>query len=155
MDASPSRPSIAHAPARRHPAPASPQFRLFSPTSRRGMGQGSSGVAAAQEGRHDLGHFKEALNKSTLARRRRCGMGCAKGDEANGRSPFARSLTRQTARKAPSRKGCSKIGRSWRCAPWHRSPGYDLRRAPYDYPAFSSNALGEDLFSASLRGAWD
>jgi hypothetical protein len=65
--------------------------------------------------------------------------------------PFARSLTRQTARKAPSHPGCSKIGRSWRCTPWHRSPGYDLRRAPYDHPDFTSNALSEDLFSASLR----
>jgi hypothetical protein len=27
---------------------------------------------------------KEALNKSSLARRRLCGMGCAKGDDANG-----------------------------------------------------------------------
>ncbi len=64
--------------------------------------------------------------------------------------PFARSLTRQTARKAPPHKGCSKIGRSPRCAPWHRSPGYDLRRAPYDHPDFTSNALSKDLFSASL-----
>ena len=114
--------------------------------------------------------------------------------------PFARSLTRQAARKAPPHKGCSKIGRDragrssvfqrkmrprsgllaphvyfgalWhprrcpipafagplgprsgeppRCAPWHRSPGYDLRRAPYDHPDFTSNALSEDLFSASL-----
>ena len=63
---------------------------------------------------------------------------------------FARSLTRQTARKAPPHKGCGKMGRSWRCAPWHRSPGYDLRRAPYDHPDFTSNALSEDLFSASL-----
>jgi NAD(P)-dependent dehydrogenase (short-subunit alcohol dehydrogenase family) len=64
--------------------------------------------------------------------------------------PFARSLTRQTARKTRSRLGCGKIGRSWRCAPWHRSPGYDLRRPPYDHPDFTSNALSEDLFSASL-----
>jgi hypothetical protein len=27
---------------------------------------------------------REALNKSSLARRRLCGMGCAKGDDANG-----------------------------------------------------------------------
>jgi predicted esterase YcpF (UPF0227 family) len=30
---------------------------------------------------------REALNKSSLARRRLCGMGCAKGDDANGQSP--------------------------------------------------------------------
>jgi hypothetical protein len=28
--------------------------------------------------------LREALNKFTLARRRLCGMGCAKGDDANG-----------------------------------------------------------------------
>jgi hypothetical protein len=38
------------------------------------------------------------------------------------------------------------------CAPWHRSPGYDLRRAPYDHPDFTSNVLSEDLFRASLKG---
>jgi hypothetical protein len=113
--------------------------------------------------------------------------------------PFARSLTRQTARKAPSPLGCGKIGRDRAgrssvfqrkmrprsgllapqphlggpaspplpdprfarplgprsgepscCAPWHRSPGYDLRRAPYDHPDFTSNALSEDLFRASF-----
>src|ERR687890_568645 len=37
----------------------------------------------------------------------------------------------------------------WRCAPWHRSPSHDLRRAPYDHPDFTSNALSEDLCSAS------
>ena len=118
--------------------------------------------------------------------------------------PFARSLTRQTARKTPPHKGCGKIGRDrvgrssffrrkmrprsgllaphvyfsavWhprrcpipafagplgprsgepsRCAPWHRSPGYDLRRAPYDHPDFTSNALSEDLFSASLSSMY-
>ena len=41
-------------------------------------------------------------------------------------------------------------GEPWRCAPWHRSPSYDLRHAPYDHPDFTSNALSEDLFSASL-----
>ena len=42
-------------------------------------------------------------------------------------------------------------GAPWRCSPCHRSPRYDLRRAPYDHPDFNSNALSEDLFSASLR----
>jgi hypothetical protein len=93
---------------------------------------------------------REPLNKSPRARRWPCGMECAKGDDANGRSPFARSLTRQTARKAPSHPGCGKINCSWRCAPWHRSPGYDLRRAPYDHPDFTNNALSEDLFRGSL-----
>jgi hypothetical protein len=44
-------------------------------------------------------------------------------------------------------------GELWRCAPWHRSPGYDLRRAPYDHPDFTCNALGADWFSGSL-GLW-
>jgi hypothetical protein len=35
-------------------------------------------------------------------------------------------------------------------APWHRSPGYDHRRVPYDHPDFNSNALSEDLFNGSL-----
>jgi hypothetical protein len=64
--------------------------------------------------------------------------------------PFARSLTRQTACKASSHSGCDKIGHSWRCAPWHRSPGYDLRRAPYDHPDFTQQRAQQDLFSASL-----
>ena len=70
--------------------------------------------------------------------------------QRSGGAPFARSLTRQTACKAPSHPGCGKIGRSWRCAPWYRSPSYDQRRAPYDHPDFNSNALSEDLFSGSL-----
>jgi hypothetical protein len=38
-----------------------------------------------------------------------------------------------------------------RCVPWHCSPGCDLRRAPHDRSDFNSNALGEDLFSGSLK----
>ena len=41
-------------------------------------------------------------------------------------------------------------GEAWRCAPWHRSPRYDLHRAPYAHPDFTSNAPSKDLFSASL-----
>jgi hypothetical protein len=67
----------------------------------------------------------------------------------SGGVPFARSLTKQAARKGPSHPGCGKIGCSWRCAPWHRSPGYDLRRAPYDHPDFTGNASSENLFSDS------
>src|SRR5690242_9969883 len=55
--------------------------------------------------------------------------------------PFARSLTKQSARKASSRLGCSKIERSLRYTPLHRRPSYDLRRAPCDHPDFTSNAL--------------
>src|SRR5690349_15654189 len=98
----------------------------------------------------DEGLVKEPPNKSPLARRRLRGMGCAKGDDALGCPPFVRSLPRQTACKAPSHPGCGKIRRSWRCAPWHRSPSYDQHRAPYDHPDFNSNALSEDLFSGSL-----
>jgi hypothetical protein len=35
-------------------------------------------------------------------------------------TPFARSLTQQTARKANALEGCDKNGRSLCCAPWHR-----------------------------------
>ncbi len=37
------------------------------------------------------------------------------------------------------------LGEPWRCAPWHRSPDYDLRREPYDHPDFTRDALSEDL----------
>src|SRR5690349_9585228 len=53
---------------------------------------------------------------------------------------FARSLTKQTARKTRP-VGCGKIGRSLRYTPWHRRPSYDLCRAPCDHPDFTSNAL--------------
>jgi hypothetical protein len=95
--------------------------------------------------------LKEPLNKSPLARRRLCGMGMRERRRREWLTPFAKSLTRQTACKAPSHPGCGKIGRSWRCAPWHRSPSYDQRRAPYDHPDFNSNALSEDLFSGFLN----
>ena len=36
-------------------------------------------------------------------------------------------------------------------AVWHRNPGYDYHRAPYDYPDFTSNALNADLFRDSLN----
>jgi hypothetical protein len=35
-------------------------------------------------------------------------------------------------------------------AVWHHGSNYDLRRAPYDHPDFTGNALNEDLFGASL-----
>jgi hypothetical protein len=74
---------------------------------------------------------REPLNKSPLARRRLRGMGCAARSSISavvasptlpdpcsagplgrrsGALPFARSLTRQTACKAPSHPGCGKIG---------------------------------------------
>jgi hypothetical protein len=93
---------------------------------------------------------REALNKSPLARRWPLRDGMHERRRREWLIPFARSLTRQTARKASSPRGCGKIGRSSCCAPWHRSPGYDLRRVPYDHPDFTSNALSEDWFRASL-----
>ena len=41
----------------------------------------------------------------------------------------SRSTTLQTARKMRAHAGCDIIARSRWCAPRHRSPGYDLRRA--------------------------
>ena len=71
-------------------------------------------------------------------------------------TPFARSLTKRAARKALSRSGCGKIGRSLRYTPWHRRPSYDLRRAPCDHPDFTSNALRGGFVqrfpSSSARG---
>ena len=55
--------------------------------------------------------------------------------------PFATSTTRQAARKTSAREGCGKISRSRRCAPRHRSQGYDLRRTPGDHRNFASNAV--------------
>ena len=102
-------------------------------------------------------------------------MGCAKGDDANGATAQGKAVSSE--RKMRPRSGLLAphvcFGALWhprrcpipafagplgprsgeppRCAPWHRSPGYDLRRAPYDHPDFTSNVLSEDLFSASLR----
>jgi len=92
---------------------------------------------------------KEALNKSPLARWWLCGMGCAKGDDANGATAQGKAVSSE--RKMRPRSGLLAPHVCFG-ALWHRSPGYDLRRAPYDHPDFTSNALSEDLFSASLNG---
>jgi len=116
-------------------------------------GATAQGGAVSSEGRCDPVAGCLRPNKTVVRSKHplRCPIPALRGPsgDAPGRS-FARSLTRQTTRKAPPHKGCSKIEHSWRCAPWHRSPSYDLRRAPYDHPNFASNALSEDLFSASL-----
>ena len=59
--------------------------------------------------------------------------------------PFASRATKRIARKAPSRKGCAKIERSLCRAPWHRRPGYDLRRASRYHLDFLSNTAHERL----------
>jgi len=87
-------------------------------------------------------------------------MGCAKGDDANGAAAQGGAVS--------SRGRCDPVAGCWhpnstlarsgeplRCTPWYRSPGHDLRRAPYDHPDFTSNALGEYLFSASLNPVAD
>jgi hypothetical protein len=102
-------------------------------------------------------------------------MGCAKGDDANGAAAQGGAVSSE--RKMRPRSGmpapqqnCGAVeaspplpdprfagalgprsGEPLRCAPWHRSFGYGLRRAPYDHPDFISNALSEYLFSASLN----
>ena len=65
-------------------------------------------------------------------------------------APFARSLTKQPARKALSRLGCGKIECSLRCTPWRRRPSYDLRHAPCDHLDFTSNALREGFVQRFL-----
>ncbi|OJY10892.1 MAG: hypothetical protein BGO99_04020 [Nitrosospira sp. 56-18] len=99
-------------------------------------------------------------------------MGCAKGDDANGATAQGKAVSSE--RKMRPRSGLlaphvcfgalwhprfrfagalgPRSGEPLHCAPWHRSPGYDLRRAPYDHPDFISNALSENLFSASSNG---
>jgi len=113
--------------------------------------------------------LKEALNKSPLARRRLCGMGCAKGDDANGAAAQGGAVSSERKMRPrsempapqqtcgaveaspplPDPRSAGLLGRRSGGAPWHRSPGYDLRRAPYDHSDFTSNALSADLFSAS------
>jgi hypothetical protein len=61
-----------------------------------------------------------------------------------------RSLTKQTAGKAPSLADCSKIGPSQRCVSWHRRPSYGLRRAPCDHLDFATTRPAEDLFRGFL-----
>src|SRR5574340_1461376 len=88
---------------------------------------------------------REPLIKSRMA----ATAALREGMQGAGRSewsiPFTSRAALQAARKAPSRKGCGRIGRSlWR-APRHRRPSYDLRRASCDHPAFASNAAHEGL----------
>ena len=56
-----------------------------------------------------------------------------------------------TVSRQPSRPGCGKIRRLRRCAPWLRSPGYDLRRAPRIHPHFASNAICVGLNQRFLK----
>ncbi len=85
--------------------------------------------------------FREPLIKSRMTAHSvlRDGMQGVRGSEWS--IPFATSATRQAARKTSAREGCGKIARSRRCAPRHRSPGYDLRRTPGDHRDFASNAV--------------
>src|SRR5258706_6017907 len=78
-------------------------------------------------------------------------MSCAKRGEANGSTPFASRATKQIARKAPSHPGCGKMRRLLRRAPRHRSPSYDLRRAPRIHPHFARNAIRVGLVQRFLR----
>jgi hypothetical protein len=83
---------------------------------------------------------------------RRCPIPASQGPsgDALGRAPLRQEPAKADRLQSSVPSGCGKIGRSWRCAPWHRSPSYDQRRALYDHPDFNSNALSEDLFSGSL-----
>jgi hypothetical protein len=95
--------------------------------------------------------IKEPLNKSRAGATTALRDGMRERRRREWLFPFARSLTKQIAREAPSHAGCGKIGRSLRYTPWHRRSSYDLRRAPCDHPDFISNALREDLFRGSLN----
>src|SRR5690348_2167527 len=108
-----------------------------------------------------------------MARRRLCGMGCAKGNEANGATAeggavssegrcdpvagctphhFRAAVVASPSLPAPaSRVPRATLRGARRCTPWHRSPSYDLRRAPCDHPDFTCNALHGHLFRGSLK----
>jgi hypothetical protein len=43
--------------------------------------------------------------------------------------------------ESPVPQGCGKMRSLRRCAPWLRSPSYDLRRAPCIHPHFACNAI--------------
>ena len=56
-----------------------------------------------------------------------------------------------TVSRQPSHPGCGKMRRLRRCAPRHRSPSYDLRRAPRNHPHFASNAIRGGFNQRFLR----
>ena len=53
--------------------------------------------------------LKEPLNKSLLARRRLCGMGCAKGDDANGATAKGRAVSSEG--RCDPVAGCKRLNR--------------------------------------------
>jgi hypothetical protein len=70
----------------------------------------------------------------------------------SGAPPFARSLPRQTACKAPSHPVAAKSGAHGVALLGIVVPATTcVARLPYDHPDFNSNALSEDLFSGSLN----
>ena len=88
---------------------------------------------------------KEPLIKPHMAAHGffRDGMQGVRGSEWS--IPFATSTTPQTARKTRAHAGCDKIARSRCRAPWRRSLGYDLRRAPCDHRDSVRNAAHGEL----------
>src|SRR6266498_4894635 len=55
--------------------------------------------------------------------------------------------------KSPVPPGCGKMRRLLRRAPRHRSPSYDLRRAPRIHPRFARNAIRVGLIQRFLSRA--
>ena len=74
---------------------------------------------------------KGPLNKSRVATTAASRDGMQERRRREGPLPFARSLTPQTAREAPSREGCGRIGRSLCRAPRLRSAPRTRSRAAW------------------------
>ena len=55
--------------------------------------------------------------------------------------PLGKPSDKADRPESPIHPGCGKMRRLRRCAPRHRSPGYDLRRAPCIHPHFDRNAI--------------
>lgn len=89
----------------------------------------------------------------TLVGRAQCHLGCSVrryGAVHSGAYGLPHS-TKRCAQMACAPRGCGPIGLSLCCAPWHRSDGYDLRRAPRERDDWVRNATSPELCRASLK----
>ena len=96
---------------------------------------------------HRMLFTREPLNKSHAGATAALRDGMHERREREWLTPFASSLTPQTARKALSRMGCGKIGCFLCCPPWprhqRRCTSYDLRRAPCAAPERRPSERGQ------------
>ncbi len=66
-------------------------------------------------------------------------------------TPLGKPSDKADRPESPVPPGCGKMRRLRRCAPWLRSPSYDLRRAPRIHPHLASNAAHEGLNQRFLK----